>query len=320
MIKKWKVGIDLLNCEQDINLLAKKLAQQVVEGACYYFFLTPDILESATLDILKKKENIELVFCKESITREDNPLFAIRRKQESTLIQAIKWLADDKLDSLVSLGHTGALVGATMILLPTIIPDLITRPALVVNIPTIDNSMSVLDVGANITSKPHFLIQWAKLGIAYRKTLGCKNPRLGLLNIGSSAGHGNNFVKNVYQQLDTCKSFNFKGNIEGHNAFDGLVDVLLMDGFIGNVFLKALEGASQFFLNMLSPVKPSIAQFFDKNRGQGALLLGIKKPVIKCHRYSNYRAIQSAIKHNVKALNDDIYSQIANNAVELFAL
>ena len=221
---------------------------------------------------------------------------------------------------VVSRGNTGALVGASKLLLPNIAN--ITRPALIVDIPTSKNTLSVLDVGANSTSNPNFLMQWAKLGIAYKKTLGLKNPRLGILNIGPAATNGNNFIRAVYQQLCKSKCFNFKGNIEGHNALNGFVDILLTDGFLGNIFLKATEGTIKFILKMakkLDSIKSeNISRFFDKNKNQGALLLGVKKPVLKCHRYASYKSICNAIEKGIHWLDNDLFNQLEEHTLSLF--
>lgn len=232
-----------------------------------------------------------------------------------------------KIDALVSAGNTGALVlGAKMSL--SMMPGLL-RPALLALMPTQKQPLAVLDVGANVQCKAVHLVQFALMGAAYQRA--CKNelPAVGLLNIGSEAIKGTSELRLAYQELQRLANmpnpfFHFAGNIEGKTVFNGNVDVLITDGFTGNIFLKTAEGLASFVLDRLNKNLPQNIidlmqdQLCDLKRHlhyaeyPGALLCGVQGIVIKCHGYSSPQAFASGIREAIR-ITAEGFLQILQN-------
>ena len=212
------------------------------------------------------------------------------------------------------------MVGATMIVGTM---KSISRPALLALIPTKSNLTAILDVGASVAYTSDHLVQFALLGAAFQKARGIKNPRVGLLNIGTEQKKGTFQHQKANLELSKIKDhFNFAGNIEGKAVFEGKVDVLVTDGFTGNIFLKTSEGLASFVLdkidqNFSSDKRHEIFDILKDLKKRlyyaeypGALLIGSKKIVIKCHGYSSIRAIISAINGTIDLVKKDIISSI----------
>ncbi len=182
---------------------------------------------------------------------DDDPLIAVRRKKDSSLCQGLQYLKEKKIDAFVSAGNTGALLFAAKTTLKTL--KGIDRPALLALLPTKKKEVAVLDVGANLSLKPDHIVQFAQMGIAYQKSRGIENPIVGLLNIGIEAKKGTPQLQEAYLKLDAMNRDQpfFAGNIEGKDVFHGNIDVLVTDGFTGNVFLKTAEGIAAFILEQL---------------------------------------------------------------------
>jgi len=244
----------------------------------------------------------------ETIGMEENPLLALRRKKKSSLWIGLRLLKEGHLDAFVSAGNTGALVSASKMVLGTF-PG-ISRPALLALMPTKKRPVAVLDVGANLQAKASRLVQFAHLGAAYQKARGIPTPRIGILNIGSEALKGTAEIRLAYKELSKLPSF--VGNIEGKSVFDGEVDVLVTDGFTGNVFLKTAEGIASLVLDQihthipLAAMEPVRVHLDDLQRHlhyaehPGALLCGVKAPVVKCHGYSTPEAFANGIRGAVE--------------------
>lgn len=185
---------------------------------------------------------------------EDAPLAAIRSKRGSSLCIGIRMLKEGLLQAFISAGNTGALIACAKIELPEL-PG-VERPALMTLLPTRLGEMAVLDVGANTTYKVKHLVQFAAMGVAYQKSRGIEVPKVGLLNIGSEARKGTPELQLAYNELLALSkkknaSFSFSGNIEGRDVFNGEIDVLITDGFTGNVFLKTAEGIAAVIMEEL---------------------------------------------------------------------
>ena len=263
------------------------------------------------------------LIAKNVIFMEENPLFAIRRKKDSSLAIGLKLLKQQKVDAFITAGSTGALVSASKLHLDTF--KTIHRPALLASIPGKNKSISILDVGANISFKAKFLIDSAKLGISYSKSKGIKIPKVGLLNIGSEAKKGNAEIQKAYQELKKLslkqkKSFEFVGNIEALHAFEKDIDVLITDGFSGNVFLKTAEGIANFLIsslesNISQKKLQSLQKYLHHSHYPGALLIGLKSIVIKCHSYCSLSSFVSAIKGAKTFIENKIISHIEKNLI-----
>jgi len=255
---------------------------------------------------------IEILQAAEVITMSDSPSQAFRRKKESSMHVAARLVRDGKADALVSAGNTGAAMTVARFVLGTL-PS-VDRPALAAAFPNMKEKVSViLDVGANVDSKPEQLVQFAVMGEIYYRTIwGVRKPRVALLSIGEEEMKGNELTREVSNRLKQA-SFNFTGNVEGRDVFRGDVDVIVCDGFIGNIALKISEGLVEHIGGMLrKAIKSSLTsqlgyalskRAFDDFRKRtdyseygGAPLLGVRGVTIIGHGRSNPNAIKNAIR------------------------
>lgn len=255
---------------------------------------------------------LELVNAAEVITMRDSPSKAFRRKKNSSLHVAARLVKEGKAGALVSAGNTGAVMTVARFVLGTL-PS-VDRPALAVAFPNMKGSVSVmLDVGANVDSKPEQIEQFAVMGEIYYRTIwGVRRPRVALLSIGEEEMKGNEVTREVFNRLKNS-SLSFVGNVEGRDAFAGNVDVIVCDGFIGNIALKISEGVVEHIGAMLKKaIKSSLAsqvgyvlarkafQDFRKRTDYseygGAPLLGVRGIAVIAHGRSNANAIKNAIR------------------------
>lgn len=254
---------------------------------------------------------------------EHQPSTAWRRQRDSSLSVALQMLADGKVDAVVSAGNTGAVVSGGTFILRRI--NGIDRPALGVPFPAMGDIGKVFlaDVGATPDAKPHYLLQWARLGVVYtEKVLGVKNPRVGLVSNGEEEVKGSELVREAYALFQVSK-LNFVGNIEGKDIPFGLADVVIADGFTGNVVLKTTEGVakmifdsiraeltSSFFSKLMAAGLRSnfrrIANRLDYAEYGGSIVMGVDGILIKPHGRSNAKAIKNAIRVARAAVQQDI--------------
>lgn len=258
-------------------------------------------------------ERIEFRHCTEKIEMEDEPVRAIKRKKDSSMVKMAEAVKSGEADGCVSAGNTGALMSAGLFIVGRI--KGVARPALVVTLPTTDGKGFVfLDVGANADAKAEHLLQYAQLGNIYaQKIRGIQNPSVSLLNIGTEAAKGNSLTKKAYDLFEKNQSFNFTGNIEAKTLMDGNVDVVVTDGYTGNMVLKNLEGTAKSIGKMLKETIMSsfknklagavlkkdletFAKKMDYSEYGGSVLLGLDGTVVKAHGSSNAKAFYSAIR------------------------
>lgn len=265
----------------------------------------------------------------ETIGMEEHPLQALRRKRGASLCVGMRLLKEGKIDALVSAGNTGALVSAAKMILSTL-PGIL-RPSLLALMPTKKNPVAVLDVGAGVQAKAAHLVQFALIGTAYQKVRGIETPSIGILNIGSEPLKGTSELRQAYHLLQTFENppFRFAGNIEGRTVFDGDVDILITDGFTGNIFLKTAEGIASLILDRLhahtplTELKKIQPQLADLQRHlhyaeyPGALLAGVKGIVIKCHGYSSPRAFANGIRGAIQLASEN-FIQVLQNKLDQF--
>ena len=311
--KKIHIGIDLMGSENDPESILMAIFDAFLEHSEIELTLIGSSYLEKKLPH-NKPSDIHFTVSDTFIEIDDDPLYAIRRKKNSSMAVGISLLKEQKIDAFISAGNTGALVSiATMGL--SKLPG-VTRPALTSVLPTKKGPLAVLDVGANLGCKAEHLVQYAILGATFQKLRGIDKPNIGLLNIGSEEKKGTSQVKEAFKSLSKQKSplFTFAGNIEAKEAFDGEIDVLVTDGFTGNVFLKTAEGIASLVLDELASsvpeIKTSLAPFFQNLKKRlhyteypGALLLGVKVPVVKCHSYSSLRSIIRAIEETYKMVD-----------------
>ena len=271
---------------------------------------------------------VEIVNASEIIEANEDPTSAIRTKKDSSLSVGLTLLRDGRGDAFVSAGSTGALLsGATLIVKRA---RGIRRAALAPYIPNSTGGFILIDCGANAECTPEYLLQFAYMGSFYSQdVLKVKSPRIGLLNNGAESTKGTSLQHETYKLLKDS-ILNFIGNVESKDAMAGACDVLVCDGFTGNVFLKAIEGTASLIMSELKNVFYSsaltkLSALFIKGKLAGlkkkmnpdtvggTALLGISKPVIKAHGSSNANAIQNAIIQAVRDAESDIAKRFADN-------
>lgn len=271
---------------------------------------------------------IEIIHSPSVIDIHEEPTSILKQHRDCSMAVGLQALADDKGDAFVCAGSTGALiVGATFIAKRM---KGIKRPALAPVMPSESNYFMLLDAGANTDCRPEFLVQFAIMGTAYMKNvMGYQNPRVGLLNIGAEDTKGRELEVEAYKLLKQAP-INFAGNCEARDIPSGKFDVIVSDGFTGNIALKLYEGMAKFFGNELksiltSSLKSKIGALFlldrvnefkakvDYKEVGGAVLLGISKPVIKAHGSSNARAFYNAIRQAKQCIDGKIIDTIKDN-------
>jgi len=268
---------------------------------------------------------IELVEAPEVIAMDDPVAVSVRRKKKSSLRVGSKLVVEGRGDGFVSAGNTGAAMATAKMVFGTL-PG-VDRPALAAMIPTKASKPTLLlDVGANSECKAHQLAQFAIMGDAYsRSVLGTTRPSVGLMSIGEEEAKGNDLTKEAFPLLRQLENINFVGNVEGRDVFSGLVDVIVTDGFTGNVMLKLSEGLTEAMLAMLKreltatavtkagavlakPAFNRIKKRLDYSEYGGAPLLGVSRIVVIGHGRSNARAIRNAIR-SVKEFSENRTSE-----------
>ena len=271
-------------------------------------------IENFFADKQYDKSRLTILHAPDAITCHDKPTEAIKTKKESSLYKAFELMRNDPTArALVSIGSTGAVLAGAVLRVGRI--KGVRRPAFCPILPTVQNGLvSICDSGANVDCYPIYLQQFAIMGSLYmQKAYGVENPRVALLNIGAEEEKGNQLAKDTYQLLKQTHNINFVGNMEGREVLDGNVDVVVCDGFDGNVLLKSTEGAC---LNMLKLVKRAfmanlvskmgalllkkevmkLKSLMDYNNYGGAVLLGANKTIVKGHGSSKSEAVYQCIK------------------------
>jgi phosphate acyltransferase len=272
----------------------------------------PNILRPELAKHDTENLRIEMVPASEVISMQDHPAQAFRRKKDSSMHVAARLVREVKADGMVTAGNTGAAMTVAKFLLGTL--ESVDRMALAAPFPNAKGGVSVLlDVGANVDSKPEHLVQFAVMGeIYYRATFGSKKPRIGLLSVGEEEIKGNELTRAVYEKLKKLP-VHFVGNVEGGDLFSGKVDVIVCDGFVGNIALKICEGlALEIFGLLKKSIKSSLSsqvgylfsrnaykglkQTIDYTEYGGAPLLGLRGVSVIAHGRSNANAIKNAIR------------------------
>lgn len=293
-IGQIKAEITLIGKEEIIRNRVKELYNKEIEEI------------SPKLKIRNAEETIEM---------EDQPTVAIKHKKDSSMVVGFKMLKQGEGDVFISAGNSGALLTGATLLVGRI--KGIDRPALAGILPAYKGRLMLMDCGSNTNCKPINLLQFAQMATIYnRNTFGIEHPTVGLLNIGTEETKGNELVKESYNLLKEKAeelNINFVGNVEGRDAFSGKLDVLVADGYTGNVFLKTVEGVGKLVKRTLTeslkknifttigaiPALPSIKVFsktMDYKEYGGALFLGVKKPVVKAHGSSDEKLFEFTIK------------------------
>lgn len=325
-----KIAIDAMGGDHAPESVVLGVDQAHAEFKDLEFILYGD--EKQIRQYLKAKDRVEIVHTTEVISMNDEPVKAIRRKKDSSLVMAAKAVKEKKADALFSCGNTGALLAAGLLIVGRI--KGITRPGLLSTLPVVSGqtgAFNLLDSGANADSKAEHLYQYALLGKYYAENVrGVKNARIGLLNNGTEEHKGNKVTQEAYQLLKADQSLNFVGNVEAKALMQGVCDVVVADGFTGNAVLKAIEGTA---LGIMSLLKDTINEAglkgklgalllkddlkgiktrMDQSQYGGAVLLGVKAPVVKAHGASDAQTVYYTLKQIKTMLDEDMIPEFTN--------
>ena len=317
---------------------------EIVKGALMAArdFQTEITLVGRGEDILRSLEelgegnlpgNVEIANATQVVEMEDDPATVTKVKSDSSMTVGLKLLHDGKADAMVSAGSTGALLSGATLVVKRIRG--IRRACLAPMLPTPANGGTLMvDVGANAECTPEYLLQFAFMGSFFVKSAkGVEDPKVGLLNIGAEETKGNPLYKEAHQLLKRASEegrINFIGNVEAREVMNGVCDVLVADGFTGNVLLKSVEGMGIFFMGTLKDMftksflskmaylvlkkdLKGLKKLVSSEEVGGTALLGIQRPVIKAHGSSNAYAIRSAIRQAIKAAESGTAALIAEN-------
>ncbi|MBQ4071638.1 MAG: phosphate acyltransferase PlsX [Clostridia bacterium] len=279
---------------------------------------------------IKLPENTEIVNAASVISMEDKPMSVVRDKKDSSMSVGLRMLANGEGDAFVSAGNTGALVTGATLIVRRIVG--INRPAIASVLP-LANPVLLMDSGANLTVTSDNIVQFAFMGAKYmEKIYGIDRPRVGQLNNGTEYNKGNELQVESYQTLSES-GLNFVGNVESKAVPFGVCDVLVCDGYTGNIFLKSVEGMGKFMMDILKDVLYTniatqvsaltmksklrdIKHRFDSSEHGGAPILGVTKPVIKAHGSSDANAIKNAIRQAIHFVDSGINKDIISFAAD----
>ncbi|AJD90963.1 phosphate acyltransferase [Jeotgalibacillus malaysiensis] len=319
------IAVDAMGGDHAPGEIVKGAVKAAAENPSLTIKLYGD--EKQIQPLLNQQKNIEVIHTDEVILSTDEPVRAVRRKKNASMVLMAQAVKDQEADACVSAGNTGALMAAGLFVVGRI--KGIDRPALSPTLPTIDGQGFVmLDLGANADAKPEHILQYAVMGSIYAEQVrGIKNPTVGLLNIGTEEGKGNELTKQAYALLEQS-GLNFVGNVESRDLLNGVSDVVVTDGFTGNMVLKTIEGTAQALFGMLketftSSLKTKLAAGLVKSdlralKGKldyteygGAGLFGLNAPVIKAHGSSNETAVYNAIKQAHTMAENDVSGKIS---------
>lgn len=286
--------------------------------------------ENKIKDILEKEnlisDKLSIYDCKEVIENTDDPILAVKTKKESSIIKGLELLKDDGGDVFISAGNTGALFTAANLIIKRI--KGVKRSAIGVLLPTERGIKFLFDSGANVTLSPEYYNQLAIMGSTYYSlVMNKKSPKVGLVNIGVEEKKGTENIIEAYKILKDNNKINFGGNCEARDVLIGDFDVVICDGFTGNIILKTIEGTAKelsggikkmFKKNIITKIcalilSSGIKEFkkkFDYQEQGAAPIIGLRKPVMKAHGSSNRKAITSAILNSKSYVNSDTISKI----------
>lgn len=321
-----KILIDVLGADKGVGEIVKGAISALGKINYTPIFVGPeDEIKKYLPESLAGK--YEIINASDLITNNDKPTTAIRRKKDSSMVMAFHALKDNKADGMISTGSTGALLAGASLIIGRI--ENVDRAAITLIFPGLESNTVILDVGANLDINPELLVQFAKMGSSYAKVLfDIDIPKVGLLNIGTEEEKGNKQVKEAYELLNNS-DVNFVGNVEPFNLLNNNVDVIVTDGFIGNIALKSVEGTSKIMLNLFNEaimsdmrskiggllIKPALKKqlsSLDLNNTGAAPLLGSKKPVFKAHGSSNAKQIEAGLIQMKKFIEQDVICDIKN--------
>ena len=315
------IALDGYGAEQGFDVLAEGARRAAADGIGVRVF-GPE--RSLGLDGV---DGIEVVPTTEWIGNEDDPVQSVRDRKEASVVRAARDVADGNAAAMVSLGSTGATMAAATFGLRRL--KGVQRPALAVRIPSPIKPVLVLDVGANVEVRPQHLVQFAFLGAAFSAAvLDVQDPTVGLLTVGEEAGKGRSEIVEAHRILAAAPGIRFAGNVEGADLPEAKVDIVVTDGFTGNVSLKVMEGAARMLAKAISDLahknpmaaagglllKPSMGQLreeFDPDTTGGAILLGLRAVAIVGHGSSGAEGVANAVRLAARSVKVDAVGRTA---------
>ena len=281
-----------------------------------------DIIEELKSVSNFNSKNIEIIDAPQTITSNDRPSRILKEKPNSSMVESINLLKNNVVDAVVSAGNTGCLLSSSFFTLGTI--EGIKRPALAAFIPSENGNFLICDVGANSTAKPLHLLQFSKMASIYiNNQSNIQKPTIGLLNIGLEKGKGNPLTKESYELMEKHLE-NFVGNVESRNIFNGEANIIVCDGFTGNIVLKLIEGMASYNLNLISSRLKldqskkidDIKKIYDYEEYGATPILGIKGLVLKSHGSSSKVSIKNALKASEKLYKLNLINKFKNISYE----
>lgn len=315
-----------------IDAMSGDLGSEIVVEACLSFLeknKTDELYVVGKIEELQALNNhpqVVLIDAREILEMTEN-ILAIRRKKESSMVKTMMLARKNEVDAVLSCGNTGAYYACAMLFLKRI--EGIEKSCLMAMLPTYKgDNVAMLDVGANSENTASQLVSFAVMGSVYaRNVRKIENPKVALLNIGSEHHKGDEVHQETYKLLENMKEINFVGNIEGKEILDGDVDVIVTDGFTGNVALKTIEGVAKVLVKSLKEslmsstrtkvgalmAKPGLKQLmkkFDTKAAGGALMMGFEKPVIKAHGSSDAIAFENAINLAFEMVSSNVVEKM----------
>lgn len=329
-----KIVLDVFGGDNAPEEIVKGAVQALQENEGFNLVLVgkKDVIDNLLTEYGYQGDRVEIIDAPDVITNNDVPTEAIRRKKDSSLVVAFKTLnTDSECVALISAGSSGAVLAGGMLLVKRI--KGVTRAALAPLLPTINGGfVTLVDCGANADCKPQMLVQFAHFGKAMATAyMGIQNPRIGLLSNGTEDKKGNQLNTEAFPLLKAENGINFVGNMEAREILSGDYDVVVADGFSGNIALKGCEGTALAFMTILKnsilegglrakigyllmkPVFKKVKKTLDYNDYGGAVLVGLQKIVIKAHGSSKAKSISAAIMQAVTLHNKGIVEEITKD-------
>jgi glycerol-3-phosphate acyltransferase PlsX len=326
----FTIAIDAMGGDYGLAVTVPAALQALAQHPHLHLILVGDAVQinEALADSSVNTDRLKVQASSQVVNMDDQPAVALRTKKDSSMRVALNLVKTGTAQACVSAGNTGALMVIARFVLKTI-PG-VDRPAIIATLPTIieDKVVRVLDLGANVDSTANNLFQFAVMGSLLSSAVdGIASPRVALLNIGSEEIKGNEQVKETAHRLLGCNVVNYVGYVEGDEMFSGQVDVVVCDGFVGNVSLKTLEGAAKLFLHytqlayrknlwtkfaaiISKPAFKFLKHAIDPGRRNGASLVGLRGIVIKSHGGADVAAFTNAINQAVTQVRENVIAQI----------
>ncbi|MFM1545274.1 phosphate acyltransferase PlsX [Streptococcus mutans] len=321
-----KIAVDAMGGDNAPQAIVEGVNQALADFSDIEIQLYGD--EAKIKTYLKANDRVSIIHTDEKINSDDEPVKAIRKKKQASMVLGAQAVKDGKADAVLSAGNTGALLAAGLLVVGRI--KNIDRPGLMSSLPTIDGKgFNMLDLGANAENTAHHLHQYAILGSFYAKNVrSVAHPRIGLLNNGTETTKGDPLRKETFALLAADETLNFIGNVEARDLMNSVADVVVTDGFTGNAVLKSIEGTA---LGIMEQLKTSIKQAglraklgalllknslydlkdsLDYSGAGGAVLFGLRAPVVKCHGSSDAKSVYYTIKQIRIMLETDVVGQL----------